>query len=91
MSKHSDLARDLARRPSGAVTIEHLERKLDLTYNWGYEKTRQDLRDLYKKAQRSQWNPDDHAAVEHQRRPGASQHYPERDVPALRHATSTPS
>ncbi|HEY7954595.1 MAG TPA: hypothetical protein VII38_04845, partial [Polyangia bacterium] len=41
------------------MTLEHLECGLDLTYNWGYEKTRQDLRDLYKKAQRSQWNPDD--------------------------------
>jgi len=30
-----------------------------VTFNWGYECTRQDLRDLYKKAQRSQWNPDD--------------------------------
>ena len=39
-------------------SVENLEVKLDLTYNWGYEKTRQDLRDLYKKAQRSQWNPD---------------------------------
>src|SRR6478735_6607259 len=40
-------------------TLENLEVKLSLTYNWGYEKTRQDLRDLYKKAQRNQWNPDD--------------------------------
>src|SRR4051812_8262317 len=39
-------------------SIENLECKLDLTYNWGYEKARQDLRDLYKKAQRSQWQPD---------------------------------
>jgi hypothetical protein len=40
-------------------SIEHLDCRLDVTYNWGYEKTRQDLRDLYKKAQRLQWNPDD--------------------------------
>jgi hypothetical protein len=40
-------------------TIEHLDCRLDLTYNWGYEKTRQDLRDLYTKAKRSQWNADD--------------------------------
>src|ERR1700758_4579206 len=40
------------------VSFEHLDTNLDLTYNWGYEKTRQDLRDLYKKAQRSQWQPD---------------------------------
>jgi P-aminobenzoate N-oxygenase AurF len=41
------------------MSIERLECQLNLNYNWGYEKTRQDLRDLYKKAQRSQWNPDD--------------------------------
>ncbi len=41
------------------MTIEGLECQLNLNYNWGYEKTRQDLRDLYKKAQRNQWNPDD--------------------------------
>ncbi|HZS36171.1 MAG TPA: ferritin-like domain-containing protein [Polyangia bacterium] len=40
------------------LTLERLESQLDVTYNWGYEKTRQDLRDLYKKAQRSQWLPD---------------------------------
>jgi hypothetical protein len=43
----------------GEMSIEKLECQLNLNYNWGYEKTRQDLRDLYKKAQRSQWNPDD--------------------------------
>jgi len=41
------------------ATLENLEAKLNVTYNWGYEKTRSDLRDLYKKAQRLQWNPDD--------------------------------
>jgi len=41
------------------LQLEHLECKLDLTYNWGYEKTRQDLRDLYDKAKRSQWIPED--------------------------------
>jgi hypothetical protein len=35
--------------------IEHLDCRLDVTYNWGYEQTRRDLRDLYAKAQRSQW------------------------------------
>ena len=59
MSKHADLALDIVETPIGRpVTIEHLEAKLDLTYNWGYEKSRQDLRDLYKKAQRTQWQPD---------------------------------
>src|SRR3954454_16945216 len=49
------MSQDSAKKYS---TIENLEVKLNLTYNWGYEKTRQDLRDLYKKAQRLQWNPD---------------------------------
>ncbi len=56
---HSGLNADIIEMPIGReVTIEHLETRLDLTYNWGYEKTRQDLRDLYKKAQRTQWQPD---------------------------------
>jgi para-aminobenzoate N-oxygenase AurF len=59
MSKHADLNADIVETPIGrAMPLETLETKLDLTYNWGYEKTRQDLRDLYKKAQRSQWQPD---------------------------------
>jgi P-aminobenzoate N-oxygenase AurF len=58
-SKHAGLSAEVVEMPIGReVTIEHLDTKLDLTYNWGYEKARQDLRDLYKKAQRSQWQPD---------------------------------
>ncbi|MCA1662678.1 MAG: ferritin-like domain-containing protein [Myxococcales bacterium] len=58
-AKHLDLSAEITEQPIGReVTIEHLDTKLDLTYNWGYEKARQDLRDLYKKAQRSQWQPD---------------------------------
>jgi hypothetical protein len=45
-------------RSTKPMTLEQLDVKLDVTYNWGYEKTRQDLRDLYKKAQKSQWLPD---------------------------------
>lgn len=41
------------------LSIEHLECSLDLTYNWGYECTRRDLRDLYLKAARSQWVSED--------------------------------
>src|SRR5436190_5855133 len=59
MSKHSDLSAEILEMPVGrAMPFETLEAKLDVTYNWGYEKARQDLRDLYKKAQRSQWQPD---------------------------------
>ncbi len=39
--------------------IETLETTLDVTYSWGYQDTRAQLRDLYGKAKRSQWNPDD--------------------------------
>jgi hypothetical protein len=59
MSKHASLNADIIETPIGReVTIDALEAKLNVTYNWGYEKTRSDLRDLYKKAQRSQWQPD---------------------------------
>ncbi|MDB4965609.1 MAG: hypothetical protein JWN44_1298 [Myxococcales bacterium] len=59
MSKHSDLSAEIIEMPIGReMPIETLEARLDVTYNWGYEKSRQDLRDLYKKAQRSQWQPD---------------------------------
>ncbi len=57
--KHAQLSAEIVEMPIGRdVTIEHLDSRLDLTYNWGYEKTRQELRDLYKKAQKSQWQPD---------------------------------
>jgi hypothetical protein len=41
------------------LSLERLECQLDITYNWGYESTRKDLRDLYNKAKRSQWIPED--------------------------------
>jgi hypothetical protein len=37
------------------LSVEELDCRLKVTYNWGYESTRQDLRDLYTKAKRSQW------------------------------------
>jgi hypothetical protein len=46
-------------RATEGLTIEHLDCRLDVTYNWGYEMTRKDLRDLYTKATRSQWISDD--------------------------------
>lgn len=55
----NEKAAPLEQPATRGLNLETLECRLDLTYNWGYEKTRQDLRDLYKKAQRSQWNPDD--------------------------------
>jgi hypothetical protein len=41
------------------LSIEQLECKLDVAYNWSYEHARKDLRDLYEKAKRAQWIPDD--------------------------------
>jgi hypothetical protein len=47
-------------KPAAAgLTVEHLDCSLDLTYTWGYESTRRDLRDLYTKAKRSQWISED--------------------------------
>jgi len=48
-------------KPENVVTnsdlpkLETLEACLDVNYTWGYEDTRQDLRDLYVKAQKNQW------------------------------------
>ena len=44
---------------TGGPSIETLETILDVTYTWGYQDTRQKLRDLYDKAVRSQWIADD--------------------------------
>ncbi len=48
-------ALDTAAGPS----IESLEATLDVTYTWGYQETRAQLRDLYTKAKRSQWLPEE--------------------------------
>jgi hypothetical protein len=40
-------------------SIETLETMLDTTYTWGYQETREKLRDLYDKAVRGQWISDD--------------------------------
>jgi hypothetical protein len=40
-------------------SIETLEAVLDVTYTWGYQETREKLRDLYDKAVRAQWISDD--------------------------------
>ena len=39
--------------------VEQIEASLNISFNWGYEKTRQDLRELYTKAKRSQWDADE--------------------------------
>ena len=40
-------------------SLETLEALLDVTYTWGYQDTRQKLRDLYDKAVRAQWISDE--------------------------------
>ena len=40
-------------------SIETLEALLDVTYTWGYQETREQLRGLYDKAVRGQWISDD--------------------------------
>src|SRR3954451_5024811 len=40
-------------------SIETIEALLDVTYTWGYQETRQKLRDLYDKAVRAQGISDD--------------------------------
>lgn len=40
-------------------SIETIEALLDVTYTWGYQETREKLRDLYDKAVRAQWISDE--------------------------------
>src|SRR3569623_545526 len=48
-----------AAEPLAGPSLETLEALLDVTYTWGYQETRQKLRDLYDKAVRGQWISDD--------------------------------
>ena len=45
--------------PLAGPSFETLEALLDVTYTWGYQETREKLRDLYDKAVRAQWISDD--------------------------------
>src|SRR5207244_13638717 len=40
-------------------TLERLPTSFDLCYTWNYETVRQELRTLYEKAKRDQWNATD--------------------------------
>lgn len=42
--------------PARPASSERLEALLDVHYAWGYEQTRRDLRELYSKAKRAQWD-----------------------------------
>jgi hypothetical protein len=48
-----------ARAPLAGPSLETIETLLDVTYTWGYQETREKLRDLYDKAVRAQWISDD--------------------------------
>jgi hypothetical protein len=41
------------------IEIERIEASLDVTYNWGYQETRSELRELYRKAKKAQWNAEE--------------------------------
>jgi len=43
----------------GGPSLETLETILDVTYTWGYQDTRTKLRELYQKAKRAQWMPEE--------------------------------
>ena len=47
------------RSDSRGPSFETLEATLDVAYTWGYADTKDQLRELYCKAKRSQWDPDD--------------------------------
>ena len=49
----------VAAAPLAGPSFETLEALLDVTYTWGYQETREKLRDLYDKAVRGQWISDD--------------------------------
>src|SRR5262245_18166931 len=49
----------MANSPKRPLNVEHIEASLDVTYNWGYEETRRELRELYRKAKRAQWDADE--------------------------------
>src|SRR5438552_15217622 len=52
---------EAAVRPMPALddTLERLPTSFDLCYTWSYETVRQELRNLYEKAKRDQWNATD--------------------------------
>ena len=51
---------EAALRPSPADdSLERLPTEFDLCYTWNYETVRQELRNLYEKAKRDQWNATD--------------------------------
>src|SRR5215208_5776869 len=55
MTASASLAQDDTAGPS----YETLETILNVNYTWGYQETRTKLRDLYSKAKRGQWIPED--------------------------------
>ena len=54
-----EAAKDTSGHEAAGPAMEVLETSLDLTYSWSYRETRQLLRDLYTKARRAQWVPEE--------------------------------
>ena len=50
---------DINASDTAGPDLDTIEALLDVTYTWGYEETREKLRNLYVKATRSQWISDD--------------------------------
>ncbi len=46
-------------QPKRPINVEQIEATLNISFTWGYERTREDLRELYTKAKRSQWDSDE--------------------------------
>src|SRR5262245_45194849 len=53
------MAEAALRTPSADDSLERLPTEFDLCYTWNYETARQELRNLYEKAKRDQWNATD--------------------------------
>jgi P-aminobenzoate N-oxygenase AurF len=53
------MAEAALRTPSTDDSLERLPTEFDLCYTWNYEAARQELRNLYEKAKRDQWNATD--------------------------------
>jgi hypothetical protein len=51
-----------ARRTTADEDVEYLGTTFDVAYTWNYDTVRQELRNLYEKAKREQWNASDQLA-----------------------------
>ena len=66
--------------PAGQPETEPLSTTFDATYTWNYGVARQDLRNLYEKAKREQWNASEQLAWSTDVDPEA-EHIPDIQIP----------